>query len=184
MVEDFYHQPDTCNLNMMAMLVDGSNVVNKNHTNYHHDVNRTRHGKVTNNLETYFDNPQANDCVKLATTVPEGADAEEFTTLMRDRYANYFDIYSSGFRTIEFMTPGIDKGYGLRMVMAHYYLNDDEVAVIGDAANDISMMIYSGHAFGMASGEPHIRKYCRYTAKSVAQAVDEVLAYNQQQQAK
>ncbi len=181
MIKDFYRQPETKNLNMTAMLVDGGVVVN---SHYASNVKKPNYNvnKATSyhryDLETYFDSDDIVDVVKLAHLAPETADIEEFVWLMRDRYADYFDIYSSGFRTIEYMAPGIDKGYGLRMIMAHYNLSDNEIAVIGDADNDISMMLYSGHAYGMASGDPHIRKYCAHSAKTVAQAIDEVIAYN------
>jgi len=179
MATDYLSQPFAASMPLEAALVDGGCV--RSAADPRPRTAPRRPGFYYRyDLETYFSDPTLPAAVKLINFVPKGGDIESWTWKMRDLYADYFDIYSSGFDAIEFMSPGIDKGYGLRMVMAQHGLSSDEVAVIGDADNDISMMLQSNNAFAMATGDPHIRKYCRYSAKTVAQAIDDVIAANRQ----
>ena len=67
--------------------------------------------------------------------------------------------------TVEFMTPGLDKGVGLRRYAERNNIPLDEIIAVGDMDNDVAMIAAAGWGVAMANG-------CA-DAKAVAKAITE-----------
>ena len=67
--------------------------------------------------------------------------------------------------TVEFMTPGLDKGVGLRRYAERNNIPIEEIMAFGDMDNDVAMIAAAGWGVAMANG-------CD-DAKAVAKAVTE-----------
>lgn len=59
---------------------------------------------------------------------------------------------------LDLTPPGTDKGYAVRAFARHYGVPLDEVAVIGDMANDLPMFETAGLAIAMGNGAPEVKE--------------------------
>lgn len=53
----------------------------------------------------------------------------------------------------ELFFPGLDKGNALAFIIATMGVNKEDVYAFGDAANDVTMLLESGHPFAMESNK-------------------------------
>ncbi|MDD6467708.1 MAG: HAD family hydrolase [Erysipelotrichaceae bacterium] len=132
-------------------------------------------------LNEYMHNPHSPNPTKLVLQLRPEESVEEWLTICRDRFGDWFDILSSGESFIEFLAPGVSKGDGLRYLMEEYGLNEDEVAVIGDAQNDISMFLACNHSYCMSHSLPSVQKYAGHIVSSAAEAMYDVIRKNEQE---
>ncbi|WGD29310.1 Cof-type HAD-IIB family hydrolase [Ancylobacter sp. WKF20] len=58
---------------------------------------------------------------------------------------------------LDLTPPGTDKGYAVRAFARHYGVAVEEVAVIGDMANDLPMFGTAGLAIAMGNGAPEVK---------------------------
>jgi HAD superfamily hydrolase (TIGR01484 family) len=138
--------------------------------------------KEINQLENeYIHNPNSPIPTKLVIEIKEGENINEWLTICRDKFADGFDIFASGSIYIEFVAPSVSKGEAIRYLMKEYNLNEDEVAVIGDAANDISMFLTCNHSYCMHTATPSVKKYADKIVKTAAEAMYDVLAKNERE---
>ncbi|WAC28339.1 Cof-type HAD-IIB family hydrolase [Ancylobacter sp. SL191] len=98
----------------------------------------TRAGKIVFS-STDFDMLAASE-PELQARVGAGATA-------RRSQAKYLDL----------TPPGTDKGYAVRAFARHYGVAVEEVAVIGDMANDLPMFGTAGLAIAMGNGAPEVK---------------------------
>ena len=59
---------------------------------------------------------------------------------------------------LDLTPPGTDKGYAVRAFARHYGVKLEEVAVIGDMANDLPMFETAGLAIAMGNGAPEVKQ--------------------------
>ena len=98
---------------------------------------------------------------ELQALVGEGATA-------RRSQAKYLDL----------TPPGTDKGYAVRAFARHYGVSLDEVAVIGDMANDLPMFEVGGLAIAMGNGADEVKEKADFVTLAndqdgVASAIDQ-----------
>ncbi|MEI7773077.1 MAG: Cof-type HAD-IIB family hydrolase [Chloroflexales bacterium] len=87
------------------------------------------------------------EVIKVLTFLgPSPLDAE-LAALMGDR----FEAIRTGPNFFEFMPPGINKGSALTELMARYEVPREEVLVIGDGENDLSMFGVAGLSVAMGN---------------------------------
>lgn len=72
-----------------------------------------------------------------------------------------------GLSFINVTQPGATKGGALRRAAAHLDLDVADVAAVGDAANDLSMLAVAGTAIAMGQADPEIRAAAHLVAPSV-----------------
>ncbi|MFC7440374.1 Cof-type HAD-IIB family hydrolase [Laceyella putida] len=99
---------------------------------------------------------------------------------VKERFPGKVDSFISDRHCIDFMPPGISKGAGLKKLIDHLGIKEEEVACIGDSYNDISMLRLTPHSFAMAVADDAVKQEATHVASSVAEAVRWVLAYNKQ----
>lgn len=97
---------------------------------------------------------------------------------VNERFSDRVDSFISDRHCIDFMPPGISKGAGLKRLLDHLGLKEEEVACIGDSFNDVSMLRLTPHSFAMAGADPAVKQEASHVVNSVAEAAHWVLAFN------
>ena len=86
----------------------------------------------------------------------------------------FTDIESSWTRQVNELTPaGCNKGEGVARYCELMNINHDDVYVIGDSGNDITMFNkFHEHSFCMKRGHPSVRKYAKQIVSRVYKLED------------
>ena len=88
--------------------------------------------------------------------------AQRATSIFREKYKNVECNWSNN--VIEVTDHGVQKADALRRLCERLGYKDDEVYVVGDSGNDISMFkAYPEHSFCMGQAYPSVKKYAKYT---------------------
>ncbi len=88
--------------------------------------------------------------------------AKEANKIFRERYKEAEFSWVGPF--IEITPKGCSKSEALRFYIEYNSINHDNVMVVGDSGNDISMfMDFPDHSFCMSHGPENVRKYARHT---------------------
>lgn len=82
------------------------------------------------------------------------------------------DPVASDYDNLDFIPEGCSKGLAVRCLAAHYGLSREDVIVIGDSENDVSMFEAAGRSFAMAHAPKEVRQKADETAASVAEAIE------------
>lgn len=92
----------------------------------------------------------------------------EFLNKVRQEvsYVPEIELASSNIKNFEVMKDGVSKGKGIKIAANHYGISTDEVMVIGDNENDISMLSEAGLPIVMNNAEDKIKNFGRYVTKS------------------
>ena len=72
----------------------------------------------------------------------------------------------SGKNWIDFMSPGIDKGVGVRALQNDLGITPAQTAVFGDYLNDLQMLDAGEWSYAMANAHPDVKARARYEAPS------------------
>ncbi len=80
---------------------------------------------------------------------------------------------------IEIVHPSVNKATLPVYLIAKTGLKKEEIAVIGDALNDVDMFDQTGVSFAMRSGEKNVREKADFVVEDVAECVKWILAYNE-----
>jgi 5-amino-6-(5-phospho-D-ribitylamino)uracil phosphatase len=67
---------------------------------------------------------------------------------------------------IQIMHPGVNKGTALKVVAESYGVPMDQVMAIGDAVNDIPMLLAAGVAIAMDNAPPQVKQITHWVAPS------------------
>lgn len=84
----------------------------------------------------------------------------EFETVIPDSWREEFYVVRSQKYLIEVLKKGVNKAYGLEKLVQRLNLNQNEIAAIGDAANDIEMLQYAGLAIAMGNATEEVKHLC------------------------
>ncbi len=90
---------------------------------------------------------------------------EEIMGVIAAHPSPYWSSVKTFFGTVEFMTPGLDKGVGLRRYAERNAIPIDQIMAVGDMNNDVAMIAAAGWGVCMANGCDE--------AKAVANAITE-----------
>lgn len=109
---------------------------------------------------------------KISVNVRNMQDKPAYWDLLNAEFANELTITSSGRTFLEVNGAGVDKASGLEIYLQDRGLEHDEVAVIGDEDNDLTMLQAFKYSFAMASGNPVVIETARYVVGSVREMID------------
>ena len=84
----------------------------------------------------------------------------EFETVIPDAWREEFYVVRSQKYLIEVLKKGVNKAYGLEKLVQKLNINRNEIAAIGDAANDIEMLQYAGLAIAMGNATEEVKNLC------------------------
>lgn len=81
-------------------------------------------------------------------------------------YPNNYSMVRSANIFLEFLNKKTDKGLALVELSKHLNISMDEVMGIGDAGNDLSMIVKSGIGVCMANGYDYVKEQANYITKN------------------
>ena len=81
----------------------------------------------------------------------------DFETMIPDSWREEFYVVRSQKYLIEVLKKGVNKAYGLEKLAQRLNINRNEIAAIGDAANDIEMLHYAGFAIAMGNATEEVK---------------------------
>lgn len=92
--------------------------------------------------------------------------SKEINKNLREQFP---DVESSWTSIINEITPkNCNKGEGLKYYCDYHKINHDDVYVVGDSGNDITMFnLFHEHSYAMAKAYPSVKKYARHTISRV-----------------
>lgn len=92
--------------------------------------------------------------------------AKEMNKIIRSAYPNLESSWSN--QAIEVSPNNCSKGAGIRQYCQINNIKDDEILVVGDSGNDISMFKeFPENSFCMSRSSNIIKKYARYTINKI-----------------
>ena len=110
---------------------------------------------------------------RIFTIVNDENKTEGFAKMIREHFAGKLDCALSGSQYIETVAIGESKGKAICLVAEKLGLSLDEIAVIGDNENDLSMIELVPNSFAMS----HAKEEVKSKAKYVVDAVHEISKY-------
>lgn len=91
------------------------------------------------------------------------AEDEDIPKIAEEAVNYEVDIVSSGF-SWHILNKGQNKGFGLKVLKEKLNIADDEILVIGDSDNDISMFINTVHRATMSNGTDMLKEKSEYVS--------------------
>ncbi|ERJ12458.1 Cof-type HAD-IIB family hydrolase [Haloplasma contractile] len=90
----------------------------------------------------------------------------------------HLTTYISSDYTLDITNVENSKGNAIRRICKHDDLDINEIAVIGDSYNDISMFNVTKHSYVIDKASNSVRKHANHTVKSVSEAIKHILENN------
>lgn len=97
---------------------------------------------------------------------------------LRSKLPNGISACISSDYTIDIASDGISKGLAIKYICDKYEINPNEVAVIGDSFNDLSMFELFENSFVLAHAKEEVKKHGKYIIEDVATAIDLIINMN------
>ncbi|TCM96372.1 hypothetical protein EV294_105239 [Paenibacillus sp. BK033] len=148
----------------------------------HNEVSRSyekrimSESSVHNNLEDALAN-EVFRCSKLAC-FGELAELIRLEARLNRQFPGQIETFISDKDCLDIMPLHVSKGTGISLLIRELGIAPDEIACIGDSFNDLSMFALTPHSFAMAESHDEIRGQASTIVHSVAEAIDQILAYN------
>jgi Cof subfamily protein (haloacid dehalogenase superfamily) len=94
-------------------------------------------------------------CVSVGTVIEESDPLDDF---LRKKYGKVLQIIRSGKYFFDILNRDASKGKSLEFICQAYGIKKEEVAVIGDSPNDLSMFEYSRISIAVKNSYPEVSK--------------------------
>ncbi|WP_117149076.1 HAD family hydrolase [Paraliobacillus zengyii] len=95
-------------------------------------------------------------------------------TAIHKRLDVAIDSYLSDKRCVDVVPKGINKGMGLTKLIKTLAIQPEEIAVIGDSFNDISMLQMTPHSYAISSAHPDVKKHASKVVDYVHEAISDL----------
>lgn len=92
--------------------------------------------------------------------------AQEIENSFNQKHAQKISAFASASSAIDINARGINKGTGLKRLLAKLGLTGDDLLAFGDGGNDIAMLDFAKYSYAMANGRKEVKKHARYLAPS------------------
>ncbi|WP_017473715.1 Cof-type HAD-IIB family hydrolase [Amphibacillus jilinensis] len=89
-------------------------------------------------------------------------------------FAGQIESFLSHTRCVDIVPVGVNKRNGLIKLIKKLNIKPEEVAVIGDAHNDIDMLSMTPHSYVMASADDAVKKHAHHEVEHVHQAIKDL----------
>lgn len=146
-------------------------------TVYQIQMDEIGHGKVSPlSIEEYM-NSDKNDVLKVTINFT----TKEATNHAYNLLASVSDdatVTSSGGYTVEVNTKKRNKGSFIDYVMENYDVTKEEIAVVGDAFNDVDMFKAVTNSLCMSHASDVVKGYAKYIVNNVAECYEMILDIN------
>ena len=118
------------------------------------------------------------DPLKMCILTENFVMTKKWTGILKQHFSEHLDFFNSSESCIEVMAKDVNKGRGMRDVCDHYGWSINEVAAIGDAENDISMLKLTPYSYAMINAQMKVKQAANKVVENVAEAITEVIAIN------
>lgn len=129
----------------------------------------------------FLDAVASGKCYKLMPIFGMGKGGRERAKVaafaLNDLFGSQLDITIANV-SLEITRKGTNKGNALREYIKEKGIKEDEVLVIGDADNDVSMLASFQHSFAMNRGEDEPKRIANYHIDYVSDIRDYILTEN------
>lgn len=119
-----------------------------------------------------FEIPQSfvGRCAKISMFV-EPSEHKRASILLHDRFGDRFEIAASDLDMQDISPKGVNKGAGIRSLAQGFGLSLNEIAVVGDNENDLSMFDTAALSYCMDHAPKAVSQRASATVGSVAEAL-------------
>lgn len=97
------------------------------------------------------------DKIIKISLVTELSQTDTIESTLKEIVGDQIKVVTSGHGCIDLILKGIDKGFGIGMLMERWGLTSDEVMAFGDAMNDLEMLQMARYGFVMANGDERLK---------------------------
>ncbi len=101
----------------------------------------------------------AKDCVSISVAIKETDPLDSF---LRRKYEPKLQIVRSGEYFFDILSPDANKGKALQFICTKLKINSNDVAVIGDSPNDLSMFKFAGLRVAVKNSFEEVLKKADY----------------------
>lgn len=126
-------------------------------------------------VHDYFKQEKFSLPSKIFIPVKEAAQQAFFLDLLNTEFHDELSFTRSSSTTIECCNPGINKGFALKKLIEITGWSIDEIAVIGDEENDISMLDLCQSSWVMSHARDAIKAHANHEIDSVASLIHTLL---------
>ncbi|MGL5042842.1 MAG: HAD-IIB family hydrolase [Culicoidibacterales bacterium] len=99
------------------------------------------------------------------------------------KYDTEIEIFSD-ITAVNLGPKSINKGTGINKILTKYGIKPEEIAVIGDAANDIGMFEITPNSFTFDYAKDFVKTSANYIVKNVAEAIEIIIKKNRDEESK
>lgn len=151
---------------------------------YVKDYAKTGIGEVAN-LTIYdaMKNQQKMLVGKISIIMKDPAKVSKLMVNLKNEFLG-LTVVQSGEKLIEVVNGRVDKGTFCEYLLKTRGLTKDDIAVIGDAPNDLGMCGYSNHIFAMNSGTDAFKASAHYVVNNVGECINKVIELNMEEKRK
>ncbi|MBM7542149.1 HAD family hydrolase [Amphibacillus cookii] len=89
-------------------------------------------------------------------------------------FPGQIESFMSASRCVDIVPVGVNKGNGLIKLIKKLNIKPEEVAVVGDAHNDIDMLRMTPHSYVMNSADDDVKKQAQHEVEHVHQAIKDL----------
>lgn len=101
--------------------------------------------------------------IKVAVYCGAGGIAEK-TVALREKYASRLHVMISGDKWVDFVMPGVSKGWGIGKLQSDLGIRPEETMAFGDQQNDVDMLEKAYYSFAVGNAVPEAKRAARFTA--------------------
>ncbi len=82
---------------------------------------------------------------------------ESSMKIMEPKFGDRLHLTLSGFNSMDFLNPDVNKGVGLKHIQKMFGIKKEETVVFGDNFNDIEMFEAAGVSYAMLNADEYVR---------------------------
>ena len=101
--------------------------------------------------------------IKMAVYSGAG-DIRRKTARLREKYADRLHVMVSGDRWVDFVMPGVSKGWGIERLQEDLGISPEETMAFGDQQNDVDMLGKAYYSFAVGNAVPEAKSAARFLA--------------------
>ncbi|MBB1079217.1 HAD family hydrolase [Limosilactobacillus sp. STM2_1] len=94
---------------------------------------------------------------KFALVVPP-AKLREISNNINSKFNRIIRATASGYGAIDLIIPGMDKSYGLQLLLNRWQLAPQNLVVFGDGENDLEMFDLAGTSYAMSNAPRNVQQ--------------------------
>lgn len=102
-----------------------------------------------------------NDNTEIYKSIIYSNNIEDMFSILKEKFSDHFEFFASD-HSIEISPIGVNKGEALKYLIKTTQVKNDEVYVVGDSANDISMFENFENSFLVLRKDNHLKIKTKY----------------------